>query len=124
MRTQRGAGRLVLLIVVAALIVAVALTSRQRRLAEGGDGTLGQSPKPDSQITAAAQRSLVDYWTDKEPKIYHRQFTKLAGGFQPKTPQSPPFTCGGQSPTYAATRSTAVVARTTSPGMPPSCSPS
>ncbi len=106
MRTQRGAGRLVLLIVVAALIVVVAL-SRQRRLAQDGDGTLGQSPKADSQITAAAQRSLIDYWTDEEPKIYHRQFTKLAGGFQPKTPQSPAFTCGGQSQTYADLRGNA-----------------
>jgi predicted metalloprotease len=99
MRTQHGAGRLTLLIVVAALIGVIAVVHRR------GEGI--QSSAPDSNITDAAQRSLTEYWTDEEPKVYNKQFTQLAGGFQPKTPQSRPFTCGGQSQTYGDLRGNA-----------------
>jgi len=102
-RGQRGAGRLLLLLVVAVVVAAVALVSRNRpRGNEGplGQVTLGRSAKAAQQVADAAQQSVVDYWSAEMPKVYQRQFTKLAGGFQPKTPSSKPFTCGGQRQMY------------------------
>ena len=34
------------------------------------------------------------------PAAYGREFTDLRGGFQPKTPASPPWSCGGRQVTY------------------------
>jgi predicted metalloprotease len=99
-RTQQGAGRLLLLIVVAVLVVVVAISSRQRSPAPGGDVGDGPSAEAISQTAEEAQRSLVDYWTDQEPRIYNREFAPPAGGFQPKTPRSAPFACGGRRLTY------------------------
>jgi predicted metalloprotease len=62
--------------------------------------SVGRSPSPGTDITTAAQRSLVQYWRAEMPKVYQQEFVELAGGFQAKTPQSEVFTCGGQPQTY------------------------
>ncbi|WBQ04493.1 hypothetical protein [Kribbella sp. CA-293567] len=101
-RSDRGAVRLGLLVVVLALVVVVALVSNRR---EGtgpgvGDVSLGRSSGSAEGVTDAAQQSLVEYWSAELPKVYDKEFVQLAGGFQPKTPQSAPFSCGGQQQSY------------------------
>jgi predicted metalloprotease len=98
-KAERGAGRLLLLVVVAAVVVAVALTHRRESGTDQGM-SLGRSSGPIAEVTSAAEGSIRDYWNAELPKVYHRDFTALAGGFQPKTPASRPFTCGGRPQTY------------------------
>lgn len=107
-RMERRARRLSLLVVVAALVAVIALVSRNRPDdGQGLDGlSLGRT-SPTTDVTGAAQRSLVDYWSAELPKVYQQEFVELAGGFQPKTPQSRPFSCGGQPQTYADLRGNA-----------------
>jgi predicted metalloprotease len=108
--SERGAGRLFLLLVVAAVIGVVAVVSRNApRSGDQGFGgvSLGRGNTADTTIPTAAQDSLNSYWTSELPKVYDREFTKLAGGFQPKTPQSRPFSCGGHRQTYADVRGNA-----------------
>jgi predicted metalloprotease len=98
----------VLLVVVAALVALIAVVSQYRPGGrQGGDDVpLGRS-SPTTDVTASAQRSLVDYWTAEMPTVYQRDFVELAGGFQPKTPASRPFSCAGQPQTYADLRGNA-----------------
>ncbi|MEU8226641.1 neutral zinc metallopeptidase [Kribbella sp. NPDC048915] len=97
---------MVLLIVVAALVAVVAIASRQRSpLPE--DTESGASAEAISKTTEDAERSLLEFWRDEQPRIYDREFTEPAGGFQPKTPQSGPFTCGGERLTYDDVRGNA-----------------
>jgi hypothetical protein len=105
-RPERGALRFGLLLVVAALVVVVAFASRQRQ--DAGELSLGREPASVPGVTDAAQRSLVDYWKSELPKVYDREFVPLAGGFQPKTPQSPPLRCGGAQLTYPDLRGNAL----------------
>ncbi|WP_433004208.1 neutral zinc metallopeptidase [Kribbella sp. CA-294648] len=107
-KTERGALRFGLLIVVAALVVAIAFASRQRQADDSGDMSLGRTSGPAQGVSDAAQRSLVDYWEGELPKVYDRQFVPPAGGFQPKTPESPPFSCGGERLTYQDLQGNAV----------------
>jgi predicted metalloprotease len=102
---EDGAGCLALLVIVAALVAVVVLLSQYRPDAD--DQSPGRPSSPGRDLSGASQRSLVDYWTAEFPKIYQQEFVELAGGFQPKTPQSPPFTCGGQRQTYADLRGNA-----------------
>lgn len=99
MKAEQGAARLILLLVVAALVAAV--TWMHRRGSGPDDGvSLGRSSGETAEVTSAAEASLVGYWSGEFPDVYHREFTALAGGFQPKTAHSRPFTCGGQPQTY------------------------
>jgi predicted metalloprotease len=61
---------------------------------------LGRGPAPLGQAAASTQRSLMDFWDDEFPAVYGKPFEQLRGGFQAKTPQSPPFTCDGNRQTY------------------------
>jgi len=109
-RREHGAARPALLIVVAALVALIAVASRDRLGSDdqGADGvSLGRSSTAAGEVTGAAQRSLTGYWTSEMPKVYESDFVELRGGFQPKTPQSPPFSCGGQRQTYADIRGNA-----------------
>jgi predicted metalloprotease len=62
--------------------------------------TLGRTAAEVGAATSATERSLTDFWTRQLPEAYGKQFTPLRGGFQPKDPTSPPFTCGGKQQTY------------------------
>jgi predicted metalloprotease len=42
----------------------------------------------------------VDFWAKEFPSVYDKGFQQLRGGFQAKTPQSPPFSCAGRRQTY------------------------
>ncbi|GAA1520782.1 neutral zinc metallopeptidase [Kribbella lupini] len=99
MHKHSGSARLGLLVVVAALVVAIALVSNQRREVDQGQVSLGRTAES-TGVTDAAQQSLTAYWTAEMPKVYDQQFARLAGGYQAKTPQSAPFSCGGQRQTY------------------------
>jgi predicted metalloprotease len=61
---------------------------------------LGQGPAALGPAAASTQRSLVDFWDGEFPAVYGKQFEQLRGGFQAKTPQSPPFSCAGNRQTY------------------------
>jgi predicted metalloprotease len=52
------------------------------------------------EVLGATIASLYDFWSQEFPKVYGKPWTKLSGGYQPKTPSSPPWTCGGQRVTY------------------------
>lgn len=101
-RSGSGAVRLGLLVIVVALIVVIGLVANRREGdgPGGGNVSLGRSGDSADQVTDAAQRSLAAYWTSELPKVYNRRFVQLAGGFQPKTPQSPAFSCDGQQQSY------------------------
>lgn len=61
---------------------------------------LGRGPAPLGQLADSTQRSLVDFWDGEFPAVYGKRFEELRGGFQAKTPQSPPFSCAGKRQTY------------------------
>jgi predicted metalloprotease len=61
---------------------------------------LGRGPASLDPAAAAVQRSLVDFWGHEFPTVYDKPFQQLRGGFQAKTPQSPPFSCAGRRQTY------------------------
>ncbi|HEU4946735.1 MAG TPA: neutral zinc metallopeptidase [Kribbella sp.] len=98
-REERGAGgTLLLVLVVVALIVVIAITRVTQD--EEGQGALGRGPAQVDTVTGAAEQSLNQYWEKEFPAVYGEDFTPLEGGFQPKTPQSEPFSCSGESLTY------------------------
>jgi hypothetical protein len=51
-------------------------------------------------VLAAAEASIRDYWSTGLEEVYGKPFHDLAGGFQPKSPRSRPWTCHGQKLTY------------------------
>jgi predicted metalloprotease len=91
-----------LFLVVAALIAVVALAAVRRPAEQQSSAELsiGRTPIDSTAVAAAAQQSVVNYWTHELPSVYGEDFKPLAGGFQPKTPTSPPFECGGRRQTY------------------------
>jgi predicted metalloprotease len=86
-----------------AIVVAVTLFFR-----DNGGGTAGSTsvvelrdtPGDLPKVLAAAEASIRDYWSTELPEVYGKPFHDLAGGFQPKTPSSRPWTCHGQNLTY------------------------
>ena len=107
------AGRLQLLtlltVLTAALIAAVGGAALLTRTTGPPAAPVALSARPGDlrRTTDATVASLQDYWSVQLPATYHRLFRPLAGGFEPKTPQSPPFTCGGRRQTYRDIRGNA-----------------
>jgi predicted metalloprotease len=88
-------------LVVLALAVVGAATYAARQTTERVPTVaLAHSPGNLGATVAATQDSLRRYWSDRLPATYHRMFADLRGGFQPKSPTSPAFTCGGERQTY------------------------
>ncbi|WP_133802678.1 neutral zinc metallopeptidase [Kribbella caucasensis] len=108
-RRQLGAASsLVLVAIVAALIVVIIIVSPARQDEPPTDRIeLGRPSAAVDDITRTAQQSLITYWTGELPTTYQRTFIELAGGFQPKTPESEPFSCSGQRQTYQDLRGNA-----------------
>ena len=108
-RFEQGAARsLVLLAIVAVLVAVIIIVSPARQDEPPTDRVeLGHPSAAVDDITRTAQRSLIIYWTDELPNTYQRTFIELAGGFQPKTPASDPFSCSGQRQTYQDLRGNA-----------------
>ena len=52
------------------------------------------------QTLEATAVSLREFWAAELPRIYDKPFEDLAGGIQPKTKDSPPWTCNGERVTY------------------------
>ncbi len=101
-RGGAGAATLVLMAVVVAVAILIGVAVADRTA--GDDDVprveLGRGPAPLEASAAATQRSLLDFWGSEFPAVYDRPFQQLRGGFQAKTPQSPPFTCAGRRQTY------------------------
>ncbi|TDU91200.1 putative neutral zinc metallopeptidase [Kribbella voronezhensis] len=100
-KSAAGAATLALMAVVAvvALMVGAAVANRKADH-DVPQVQLGRGPAPLDPAVAATQRSLVDFWAGEFPAVYGKGFEQLRGGFQPKSPQSPPFTCAGKRQTY------------------------
>jgi predicted metalloprotease len=119
-----------LLLLVAALVVAlvvavtiiVVLVSESSDDGNDDDNGAGPTSTPTAGPPSAAAGSAVDlragpgdlpttldataaslhqFWSTELEEVYGQPFQDLAGGIQPKTPDSPPWTCGGQKFTYA-----------------------
>jgi hypothetical protein len=52
------------------------------------------------QTLEATAGSLREFWAAELPRIYDERFEDLAGGIQPKTENSPPWTCNRERLTY------------------------
>jgi len=59
-------------------------------------GTPGDLPR----VLTAAESSIREYWSTGLEEVYGKPFHDLAGGFQPKSPSSSPWTCHDQKFTY------------------------
>jgi predicted metalloprotease len=109
-RTQRGAGSLRLLVLMIVLITILVIASRNRDEQESSPqrGQEDSSSRSNTNsVTTAAQQSLEQYWRREFPAVYGREFVALKGGFQPKTPRSQAFSCGGQRLTYSSLKGNA-----------------
>jgi predicted metalloprotease len=97
---HRRSGTLALTGVVALVAALVGLTVATRPTAPTAHVTLGRTAAELAPATAATEQSLEQFWEGRFPAVYKHDFTPLKGGYQPKTPQSPPFSCNGQRETY------------------------
>jgi predicted metalloprotease len=97
---HKGAGTLALAGVVALVVAMVAITVATRPTAPTAQVTLGRDAAELGPATSATEQSLEQFWEARLPAVYKRDFSPLKGGYQPKTPQSPPFSCNGQRQTY------------------------
>jgi predicted metalloprotease len=61
---------------------------------------LRNRPADVDQTLVATTGSLREFWSAELPRIYHKPFEDLAGGIQPKTEDSSPWTCNGERVTY------------------------
>ncbi|MEV8371098.1 neutral zinc metallopeptidase [Kribbella sp. NPDC056861] len=96
-----GAATLVLMLAVAVVAVMVGFAVDNRDADDDvSPVALGQGPAPLGPAAASTQLSLSDFWEDEFPAVYGKRFEQLRGGFQAKTPQSPPFSCAGKRQTY------------------------
>ncbi|MCW2764585.1 MAG: putative protein of unknown function zinc metallopeptidase [Nocardioides sp.] len=96
------AGLVVVLVAVAVIIV--------RAVGDDDDGSgttaattsvdLVNRPADLDQTLEATAGSLREFWATELPRIYDKPFEDLAGGIQPKTEGSPPWTCNGERLTY------------------------
>jgi predicted metalloprotease len=100
-RGVAGAATLVLMVVVVLVAVMIGVAVENRNADDDVPHVaLGQGPASLDSAAASTQRSLVDFWDGEFPAVYGKRFEQLRGGFQAKTPQSPPFTCAGRRQTY------------------------
>ncbi|ADB32776.1 protein of unknown function zinc metallopeptidase putative [Kribbella flavida DSM 17836] len=108
-RNERGAaGTFLLMAVVLALAAVVAVVNIGQPDDEALDQVqLGRATPRTNDVADAARQSLLSYWARELPAVYQQDFEALAGGFQPKTPDSPAFSCGGQTQTYEDLRGNA-----------------
>ncbi|MCW2791955.1 MAG: putative protein of unknown function zinc metallopeptidase [Nocardioides sp.] len=99
----------VLAVVVLVLVAAVAVVL-VRAVGDDGDDSdtlaattsvdLRNRPADLDQTLQATAGSLREFWSAELPRIYDKPFEDLAGGIQPKTQDSPPWTCNGERVTY------------------------
>ena len=61
---------------------------------------LSNRPADLDQTLEATAGSLREFWAAELPRIYDERFEDLAGGIQPKTENSPPWTCNRERLTY------------------------
>src|SRR6187200_1747717 len=61
---------------------------------------LSNQPTDLDQTLEATVGSLREFWAAEFPRIYDERFEDLAGGIQPKTEDSPPWTCNRERLTY------------------------
>jgi predicted metalloprotease len=87
---------------VAALVVALFVGTREPAAA-----TLSARPGSLSTAERATIESVTRYWRQEMPRTYDRDYKELRGGYQPKTPRSKPWTCGGKRVTYKNIRGNA-----------------
>ena len=102
----------VLAVIAVAVVIALAVADDESPSAGGGDEgrpgatnsgsvvELRNEPEPLPRVAHATVVSLRTYWSAEMPKVYDKEFRDLAGGFQAKTPDSPPWTCNRESLTY------------------------
>jgi predicted metalloprotease len=98
------AGLVVVLVLVAAAVVIVRAVGDD----DDGSGTTAATTSVDlvnrpadlDQTLEATAGSLREFWATELPRIYDKPFDDLAGGIQPKTKGSPPWTCNGERVTY------------------------
>lgn len=90
----RGRRRLLMLL---PLLAGVVVLAAVLLLAPGRSTSVSLGPAPGNlnRVTDATTASLDKYWTGELPTAYDRKFTPLRNGFQPKTPHSAAFSCGG-----------------------------
>ena len=108
-RPHRRTGVLVLLgLVVVLLLPAVAVVVRAGGDDDDDSGTTAATTSGDflnrpaglDQTLEASAGSLREFWAAELPRIYDERFEDLAGGIQPKTEDSPPWTCNGEPLSY------------------------
>jgi predicted metalloprotease len=87
---------------VSAVVLALALGTRQP-----AEATLSGRPGDLATAERVTIGSLTDYWRREMPRTYDREFSDLRGGYQPKTPSSKPWRCGGKRVTYRDIRGNA-----------------
>jgi predicted metalloprotease len=69
--------------------------------------TLSTEPADLDAVAKASEISLQQFWTRQMLATYHKPFAEVRGGYQPKVPNSPPWTCNGQKMTYRDIRGNA-----------------
>jgi predicted metalloprotease len=69
--------------------------------------TVDHRPGDFDDVAQATRHSLEQYWEDEFPSVYGDEFAPLENGYQPKTADSPPWTCGGEKVTYQDLRGNA-----------------
>jgi predicted metalloprotease len=108
-RARRGVllSALVAVVVAALLVVVTGATVGFLPLGARQLVALSDRPGDLGATTEATEESLDRFWTEHLPRTYHKRFTNLRGGWQPKSPDSPPFTCGEARQTYRDVRGNA-----------------
>jgi predicted metalloprotease len=108
-RRLRRRDLLAVLAALVALVLAVAAAAYATRQATERARTVALSHSPGDlrATTGATEDSLRQYWSEQFPATYHRVFEDLRGGVQPKSPDSPAFSCGGRRQTYDEIRGNA-----------------
>jgi predicted metalloprotease len=74
---------------------------------QGPVAVLRATPGDLPTVLDATRASLREYWSQEFERVYHKPFRDLAGGWQPKTSQSPSWTCHDQRLTYKDIRGNA-----------------
>jgi predicted metalloprotease len=106
-------GAAVLVVVIVVVVVIIALTGLFGDDSQKGPGHRGPvvelraTPGDLPPVLDATQVSLREYWSEEFERVHHKPFRDLAGGWQPKTPKSPPWTCQDQRLTYQDIRGNA-----------------
>ena len=109
-RPHRRTGVLALVGLIVVLVLAVVAVVVVRAVGNDDDdsGTTAATTSVDllnrpadlDQTLEATAGSLREFWAAELPRIYDERFEDLAGGIQPKTENSPPWTCNRERLTY------------------------